>query len=80
MTSLLLAMNMACTFFGLTPEEALLGATKHAAKALGLGARTGTLEAGMACDLAIWNVAEPAELAYRIGFNPLHQRVWRGNV
>ncbi len=80
MTSLLLAMNMACTFFGLTPEEVLLGTTKNAARALGLQARTGTLEAGKSCDLAIWNVAEPAELAYRIGFNPLHQRVWRGNV
>ncbi len=80
MTSLLLAMNMACTLFGLTPEEVLVGTTKNAARALGLQARAGTLEAGKSCDLAIWNVAEPAELAYRIGFNPLHQRVWRGNV
>jgi imidazolonepropionase len=80
MTSLLLAMNMACTFFGLTPEEALLGTTRHAAKALGLAAMTGTLEIGKTSDLAVWNVTEPAELAYRIGYNPLHQRIWQGNV
>lgn len=80
MTSLLLAMNMACTFFGLTPEEALLGVTQNAARALGLYAKTGTIEVGKSCDLAVWNVEEPAELAYRIGFNPLHSRVWRGNV
>ena len=80
MTSILLALNMACTFFGLTPEEALLGVTRSAAKALGMSAKAGTLETGKSCDLAIWDVAEPAELAYRIGFNPLHQRVWRGNA
>ncbi|MEZ5925530.1 MAG: imidazolonepropionase [Hyphomicrobiaceae bacterium] len=80
MTSILLAMNMACTFFGLTPEEALTGVTRHAARALGLGDQCGTLEIGKLCDLAIWNAAEPAELAYRIGFNPLHSRIWRGNA
>lgn len=80
MTSLLLAMNMACTFFALTPEEALLGVTHHAARALGLQDETGTLAPGKSCDLAIWSVAEPAELAYRIAFNPLWQRVWRGHA
>lgn len=74
MTSLLLAMNMACTLFGLTPQEALAGATCHAAKALGLEDR-GVIAAGKRADLAIWNVAHPAELAYRIGFNPLHLRL-----
>ncbi len=80
LTSALLALNMACTFFALTPEEALLGVTKNAAKALGRDADIGTIEAGKSCDLAIWNAEAPAELAYRIGFNPLHSRVWRGNV
>ncbi len=78
MTSLLLALNMGCTFFRLTVEEALLGATRNAAKALGLGRATGTLEAGKWCDLAIWDIERPAELCYRIGFNPLWRRVWRG--
>ncbi len=75
MTSLLLAMNMACTFFRLTPEEALAGVTVNAAKALGL-ADTGRIAPGLRADLAIWNVEHPAELAYRIGFNPLHQRIF----
>jgi imidazolonepropionase len=75
MTSLLLAMNMACTFFRLTPEEALAGVTVNAAKALGL-ADTGRIVPGLRADLAIWNVEHPAELAYRIGFNPLHQRIF----
>lgn len=74
MTSLILAMNMACTLFGLTPQEALAGVTCHAAKALGLEDR-GVIAAGKRADLAIWNVAHPAELAYRIGFNPLHLRL-----
>jgi imidazolonepropionase len=75
MTSLLLAMNMACTFFRLTPEEALAGVTVNAAKALGL-ADTGRIAPGLRADLAVWNVEHPAELAYRIGFNPLHQRIF----
>ena len=79
MTSLLLAMNMACTLFRMTPAEALAGATVNAAKALGLPDR-GTLAPGQVADLAIWNVAHPAELAYRIGFNPLHQRIIGGVV
>jgi imidazolonepropionase len=78
MTSLLLALNMGCTLFRLTPEEALLGVTRHAAQALGLGGETGVLEAGKWADLAIWEIERPAELAYRIGFNPLWGRVWRG--
>lgn len=77
LTSLLLAMNMACTLFRMTPEEALAGATRIAAQALGL-ADAGTIEAGKRADLAIWNVKEPAELAYRIGFNPLHKRIFAG--
>lgn len=78
MTSLLLAMNMGATLFRLTVEECLLGVTRNAAKALGLEAEAGTLEAGKACDLAIWNIESPAELVYRIGFNPLHQRIRSG--
>lgn len=77
LTSLLLTMNMACTLFRMTPEEALAGATRIAAQALGL-ADAGTIEAGKRADLAVWNVTEPAELAYRIGFNPLHKRIFAG--
>ncbi|MDT8346004.1 MAG: amidohydrolase family protein, partial [Thermohalobaculum sp.] len=75
MTSLLLALNMACTLFRLTPEEALAGATRVAARALGLG-DCGVIAAGMRADLAIWDVGHPAELSYRIGFNPLHRRIF----
>lgn len=78
LTSLLLAMNMACTLFRLTPEEALAGTTRNAAKALGLGGELGTIEPGKQADLAVWDVEEPAELAYRIGFNPLHRRFVAG--
>jgi hypothetical protein len=78
LTSVLLAMNMAATLFRLTVEECLAGVTREAARALGLLDRLGTLEAGKACDLAVWDVERPAELVYRIGFNPLHRRVWRG--
>ena len=77
MASLLLAMNMACTLFRMTPAEALAGATTHAARALGLTDR-GTLAAGQVADLAVWNCGHPAELAYRIGYNPLHQRMIGG--
>jgi imidazolonepropionase len=80
MTSILLAMNMGATLFRLTVEECILGVTRNAARALGLAERIGTLEAGRACDLAIWDIEEPAELVYRIGFNPLHQRVFAGAV
>ena len=78
MTSLLLALNMAATLFGLTVEECIAGATRNAARALGLLHETGTLEAGKWADLAIWDIERPAELVYRIGFNPLRARVWRG--
>jgi len=78
MTSLLLALNMAATLFGLTVDECLAGATRNAARALGLAGETGTLEAGKWADLTIWDIERPAELVYRLGFNPLHKRVWRG--
>ena len=78
LTSPLMTLNMACTLFRLTPEEALAGLTRNAARALGLDDETGTLEAGKRCDLAIWDIERPAELAYRIGFNPLHARIWNG--
>jgi imidazolonepropionase len=77
MTSLLLAMNMGCTLFRMTPLEALRGVTVNAARALGLN-DCGTIAVGQRADLAIWNVEHPAELAYRIGFNPLHQRIFGG--
>ena len=77
-TSLLLMLNMGATLFGLTVAEALRGVTVNAAAALGLSHEIGTLEAGKACDLAIWDVGDPAELVYRIGFNPLHQRIKDG--
>jgi imidazolonepropionase len=70
MTSILLALNMACTLFRLTPEEALAGVTCHAARALGMAATHGTLEVGKVCDLAVWNIDAPAELAYAMGANP----------
>lgn len=79
LTSLLLTMNMACTLFRMTPEEALAGATRNAARALGLD-DAGTVEAGKLADLAVWDVEHPAELAYRIGFNPLHSRIFAGVV
>lgn len=78
LTSLLLAMNMAATLFRMTVEECLAGTTREAAKALGLAGEIGTLTVGSSCDLAIWEISHPAELVYRIGFNPLHTRVWRG--
>jgi imidazolonepropionase len=78
MISILLALNMAATLFGLTVDECLAGVTRNAARALGLGAETGTLEAGKSADLAIWDIERPAELVYRLGFNPLSARVWRG--
>jgi imidazolonepropionase len=70
MTSLLLAMNMACTLFRLTPQEALAGVTTHAAQALGMGQAIGTLAVGKRADLTLWAIARPADLAYAIGYNP----------
>jgi imidazolonepropionase len=78
LTSLLLTMNMGATLFRLTVEECIAGVTREAARALGRLDEIGTLEPGKSCDLAIWNIERPAELVYRIGFNPLHARVWRG--
>lgn len=77
LTSLLLAMNMACTCFRMTPEETLAGTTREAARALGLG-DAGVIAPGMRADLALWDVAHPAELSYRMGFNPLHERLFGG--
>ncbi|MBO0662286.1 imidazolonepropionase [Jiella sp. MQZ9-1] len=78
LTSLLLAMNMAATLFGLTVDECLAGATREAARALGRLGKIGTIEAGKSADLAIWDIESPAELVYRIGFNPLHARMFKG--
>ena len=78
LTSLLLAMNMGATLFRMTVVECLAGVTREGARALGGLDETGTLEPGKWCDLAIWDIERPAELVYRIGFNPLHRRVWRG--
>jgi imidazolonepropionase len=79
-TSLLLMLNMACTLFRLTPEEALAGVTREAARALGLISSRGTLEEGKRADLALWDVELPAELAYAIGANPCHTAVYGGRV
>ena len=76
--SLLTAMNMACTLFGLTPDEALAGVTRNAARALGLHDEIGTLEAGKSADLAVWNIAGPAELGYWVGADLLADRYVRG--
>ena len=78
LTSLLLTMNMAATLFRMTVDECLAGVTREAARALGQIDDVGTLEVGKHCDLAIWDIERPAELVYRMGFNPLHARVWRG--
>ncbi|MGO4336266.1 imidazolonepropionase [Labrys sp. KB_33_2] len=78
LTSLLTTMNMAATLFRMTVDECIAGVTRNAAKALGKAHDIGTLEAGKQCDLAIWDIERPAELVYRLGFNPLHQRIWRG--
>jgi imidazolonepropionase len=78
LTSLLLTMNMAATEFRMTVEECIAGITREGARAAGLLNQTGTLESGKHCDLAIWNIEQLAELVYRIGYNPLHGRVWNG--
>lgn len=79
MTSLPLAMNMACTLFRMTPEEALLGTTAHAARALGLADR-GTLSPGLRADLCLWDLQHPAELSYRIGAEALHKSIIGGRI
>lgn len=73
-------LNMACTLFRLTPEEALAGMTCHAARALGMEDEAGTLEAGKLANLAVWSIEHPAELAYYLGLNPLAQRIYRGRL
>jgi imidazolonepropionase len=78
-TSILLALNMACTVFGLTPEEALSGATRQAARALGALDDIGTLEVGKRADLALWRIERPAELCYALGANPCVGVSHRGN-
>jgi imidazolonepropionase len=78
LSSLLLAANMAATLFRMTVGECLAGITREAARALGRIAELGTVSAGKRCDLAVWDVERPAELVYRMGFNPLHARIWGG--
>lgn len=78
LTSILLTMNMGAVLFGLTIDECLLGVTRHAARALGMQDEVGTIAVGKRCDLAIWNIDRPADLVGRIGFNPLHTRIWMG--
>jgi imidazolonepropionase len=80
LTSPLMAMNLACTLFRLTPEEALAGMTREGARALGLQDEIGTLEAGKAADFAVWNVSAPAELSYWMGAPLLRERVFAGRV
>ena len=79
-TSLLLMANMACVLFRLTPEEALAGITRNAARALGMAADAGTIAAGKYADLVLWDVEHPAELAYAIGTNPANTIVRHGEV
>lgn len=79
LTSLLLTMNMACTLFRMTPEEALAGVTLNGSRALGL-VDAGQIKSGQYADLAVWDAEHPAELSYRIGFNPLHLRMFEGEI
>jgi imidazolonepropionase len=78
--SILLALNMACSLFGLTPEEAVAGATRVAARALGRESEIGTLEVGKRADLALWRVERPAELCYNLGANPCAGVVYKGTA
>jgi imidazolonepropionase len=80
LSSPLLAMSMACTLFRLTPDEALAGFTRNAARALGMQATHGTLEAGKAADFTLWDIESPAELAYAIGANPLVSSIRAGET
>jgi imidazolonepropionase len=79
-TSILTAMNMACTLFGLTPEEALSGATRNAARALGIQNDVGVIAVGMRADLAFWRIERPAELSYGLGANPCVGVMYRGRM
>jgi imidazolonepropionase len=78
LTSILMTLNMAATQFRMTVDECVAGVTRNAARALGLHAEAGTLEAGKRCDLALWNIERLAELVYWLGRNPLEARVWGG--
>jgi imidazolonepropionase len=78
LTSILMSMNLAATLFRLSVDECIAGVTREAARALGLGDDIGTLDVGKGADLAIWDIERPAELVYRMGFNPLYKRIWRG--
>ena len=78
LTSVLMSMNLAATLFRLSVDECIAGVTREAARALGMSDEVGTLEAGKSADLAIWDIERPAELVYRMGFNPLHARIWKG--
>ncbi|MDA3902187.1 MAG: imidazolonepropionase [Desulfuromusa sp.] len=80
LASLRLMMNMGCVLFGLTPEEALQATTRNAASALGLGESTGTLSVGKAADMLLWNIDDPAQLAYQFGATPLLQRIFAGEL
>jgi imidazolonepropionase len=80
LTSPLLSMNLAATLFRLTVDECLAGVTRNAALALGLEAEIGTIEPGKRADFAVWNCQHPAELVYRMGFNPLHSRIYQGET
>jgi imidazolonepropionase len=78
--SLLVAMNMGRRLFGLTSDEVLHGVTRHAARALGLQRRCGTLAPGLDADFAVWSIATPDELGYWIGFNPCSMVVRAGEI
>lgn len=80
LTSLLLAMNMGAVLFRLTVPECLAAVTAHAARALGLAGETGRIAPGLSADLALWDVESPAQLVARIGFNPLHARIFKGEI
>lgn len=78
LTSMLLTLNMGATLFKMTVEECLIAATRNAADALGILNETGTLEVGKSADFTLWDIERPAELVYRIGFNPIHSRIFKG--
>jgi imidazolonepropionase len=78
--SLRLMMNMSCTLFGLTPDEALAGVTSHASRALGMRGRIGELAAGQQADFLVWDIESPAELVCEFGVNRLRQRVFKGEI
>ena len=79
-TSILLCLNMACTIFGMTPEEAFLGVTRNAARAVGKGDTHGTLEVGKVGDLCVWDVESPCEIAYYLGLNRLTECFKEGRL